>query len=380
MPPVGKKTHLYKFHHEQGHMSSFAGFEMPMWYKGIIPEHTAVRKSVGIFDVSHMGRVTISGRQALPFLNYVTTNDVSRLGDLDAQYSVMCNAKGGVKDDFVLSRQQSDHYFMVYNASNRSKNYDWLTQQAGRFEVKLEDVSDNIAMFAVQGPKALQTLQEVTDEDLSEIQRFKCGWVKISGEKAFVSRTGYTGEDGFEVFIWDTPVVKPAKAINAWEAILEAGSRFQIEPCGLGARDTLRLEAGMCLYGNDLTEDITPLEARLGFAVKLAKEDFIGRAALSKQKAEGIAKRRVGLKMLEGGIPRPDHAVLRNGEEIGHVTSGTFSPLLKYGIAMAYIRTQAASLDETVNVRIRNKEIPAAIVRFPFYDTAAYGYSREGHS
>ncbi len=200
MPPAGKKTHLYKFHQEHGNVSSFAGFEMPMWFKGIIPEHMAVRKSVGIFDVSHMGRVVVSGREALPFLNYVTTNDVSRLEDLDAQYSVMCNEKGGVKDDFVLSRHQSSRYFMVYNASNRSKNYDWLTQQAGRFKVKLEEVSDNIAMFAVQGPKALATLEEITDISVSEIQRFKCGWVKVAGEKAFVSRTGYTGEDGFRSF------------------------------------------------------------------------------------------------------------------------------------------------------------------------------------
>ncbi len=380
MPSMGKKTHLYEFHHEHGNMSPFAGFEMPIWFKGIIPEHMAVRKRVGIFDVSHMGRVAVSGREALPFLNYVTTNEVSRLEDLDAQYSIMCNEKGGTKDDFVLSRQQSDRYFMVYNASNRTKNYDWLTQQAGRFKVKLEEVSDDIAMFAVQGPKALDTLQEVTDEDVSEIQRFKCGWVKVAGEKAFVSRTGYTGEDGFEVFIWDTPVEKPAKAIKAWEAILEAGSRFEIEPCGLGARDTLRLEAGMCLYGNDLSEDITPLEARLGFVVKLAKEEFIGRDALSKQKAEGTAKRRIGLRMLESGIPRPNHEVLRNGEKIGQVTSGTFSPLLKQGIAIAYIKTQEASLDAAVNVKIRHKEIPAAIVRFPFYDSTKYGYSRDSPS
>lgn len=380
LPLEGKKTHLYEFHREHGKMSSFAEFEMPMWYKGIIPEHMSVRKSVGIFDVSHMGRVMISGRDALPFLNYVTTNDVSKLEDFDAQYSVICNKKGGTMDDFVLSRQQSDRYFMVYNAANRTKNYGWLTKQAGRFDLKLEEVSDNIAMFAIQGPKALETLQNVTDEDLGGIQRFKCSWVKISGQKAFVSRTGYTGEDGFEVFIWDTPVEKPAKATRAWEAILEAGSRFNIEPCGLGARDTLRLEAGMCLYGNDLSEDITPLEARLGFVVKLAKEDFIGRDFLSRQKAEGIAKRRVGLRMLEGGIPRPNHEVFRNGEKIGHVTSGTFSPLLKQGIAMAYLKTKEASLDGTVNIKIRNKEIPATIVRFPFYDTTKYGYSRDANS
>ena len=372
-----KRTHLYELHVKNGKMDIFAEFEMPIWYKDIIPEHLAVRNSVGIFDVSHMGRVIISGSEAKSFLNYVTTNDVSKLERLDAQYTVMCNEKGGVKDDFVLSRQENDRFFMVYNSANRTKNYNWLTKHASNFKVKVEEVSDNIAMFAVQGPKAAETLQKITEEDLGKIQRFKCGWVEIAGLEAFISRTGYTGEDGFEVFILNTPLSHPEKAITAWKAILKAGKEFEIEPCGLGARNTLRLEAGMCLYGNDLNENITPLEARIGFVVKMQKESFIGKDALLRQKKEGTPERRVGLKMLEAGIPRANHEVFKQGEKIGYVTSGTFSPLLKCGIAMAYVKSEEAIIGGIVQIKLRNKKTTAEIVRFPFYDPNQYGSTRK---
>ena len=350
---------------------------MPISYKGIIPEHMAVRNGVGIFDVTHMGRVTITGADAKAFLNYVTTNDVSKLEILSAHYSTMCNEKGGIKDDFVLSRQEENRFFMVYNAANRTKNYQWLTKQTHRFNVKVEDVSDNIAMFAVQGPKAQEALQKIATEELSEIKRFKCGWTKLTGSKTFISRTGYTGEDGFEVFIWDTPVSSPEKAVKAWNAILEAGKEFNVEPCGLGARDTLRLEAGMCLYGSDIDENSTPLEARISFAVKLEKGDFIGKEALLEQKAQGVKKKRVGLKMLEKGIPRPKHEVFKDEKKIGYITSGTFSPLLKQGIAMAYVQTQHAVVGEVVYVKIRDKKAKAEIIKFPFYDPNQYGHTRK---
>lgn len=376
MNKQGKRTHLYGLHADKGKIVSFAGFDMPIWYEGIIPEHLAVRNAVGIFDVTHMGRVTISGTDAEAFLNCVTTNNVSALEPLSAQYSIMCNENGGIKDDFVLSRQE-DRFFMVYNAANRSKNFQWLTKQATRFNVTLEDVSDNVAMFAVQGPKAQETLQKIAAEDLGRVQRFKCSWTKLAGLDAFVSRTGYTGEDGFEVFIWNTPVSSPEKAVKAWNAIMEAGEEFSIEPCGLGARDTLRLEAGLCLYGNDIEENITPLEARISFVVKLRKEDFIGKEALLTQKAQGVERKRVGLRMVDAGIPRPKHEVFKDGRRIGQVTSGTFSPLLKYGIAMAYVKTEHAVRGETVNVKIRDKKAKAEIVKFPFYDPRQYGYARE---
>ena len=376
MSNLGKKTHLYKFHAQNGKMVPFAEFEMPIWYKGVIPEHLAVRNSVGVFDVTHMGRVTITGTDAEAFLNYVTTNNVSTLETLSAHYSTMLNPNGGIKDDFVISRQEKDKFFMVYNAANRNKNYQWLTKQATRFNVKIDEVSNNIAMFAVQGPKTQETLQKIATEDLAKIKRFKCGWTKLAGFEAFISRTGYTGEDGFEAFILNTPVSNPEKAVKAWHAILEAGKEFAIEPCGLGARDTLRLEAGMCLYGNDIDEDTTPLEARISFVVKLNKENFIGKETLLKQKAEGIKKKRIGLRILEAGIPRPKHEVFK-GEKIGYVTSGTFSPLLKCGVAMAYVQTEYAVVGETVNVEIRNKQVKAEIVKFPFYDANQYGYARK---
>jgi len=358
-------------------MTLFARFEMPLWYKGIIPEHMAVRNAVGIFDVTHMGRGLVTGSQAESFLNYVTTNDVSTLEPLSAHYSTMCNEQGGIKDDFVLSRLEKNKFMVVFNASNRTKDYEWLTNQSKVFNVKVENVSDSVAMFAVQGPKAVKTLQKISDKDLSKIERFKCGSTKIAGVDVFVSRTGYTGEDGFELYVWDTPLSKPDNAVNVWNAVLKSGQDDGIEPCGLGSRDTLRLEAGMCLYGNDIDEDTTPLEARLGFVVKFNKENFIGKDALLKQKTEGVKKNRVGVRLLEKGIPRPHHEVWKNEKRIGEVTSGTFSPIVKGGIAMAYVAKEHASEGETVSIKIRDKFVKGEIVKFPFYDPMLYGYGRK---
>jgi len=372
-----KRTHLYEFHRQTAKMTEFAGFEMPIWYKGIIPEHMAVRNSVGIFDITHMGRTLITGAESEAFLNYVTTNDVAALTPLSAHYSNMCNEQGGIKDDFVLSRLEKEKFLIVYNAANRAEDYEWLVENSKRFNVRVEDVSDNIAMFAVQGPNAQKTLQKIADSDLSKIERFKCGWTKLAGLEGFVSRTGYTGEDGFEVFVWNTPLANPVDAVKVWNAILEAGKEFGIEPCGLGARDTLRLEAGMCLYGNDIDETTTPLEAGLGFVVKLKKEVFIGKEALTKQKTEGIKRKRIGLMMLGKDIPRPQHEVWKNGEKIGNVTSGTFSPLLERGIAMAYAPVEHAVEGNKVEVKVRDKFAEAQVVKFPFYDTTKYGYARQ---
>jgi len=372
-----RKTHLHEFHKKTARMTEFASFEMPLWYKGIIPEHMAVRNSVGIFDITHMGRALITGAKSEAFLNYVTTNDVAALTPLSAHYSNMCNEQGGIKDDFVLSRLEQEKFLIVYNATNRTKDYEWLVQNAKPFDVKVEDVSDNIAMFAVQGPKAQETLQKIADLDLSKVERFKCGWTKLAGLEGFVSRTGYTGEDGFEVFVWNAPLANPTNAVKVWSAILEAGKEFGIEPCGIGARDTLRLEAGMCLYGNDIDENTTPLEAALGFVVKLKKDKFIGKDALTKQKAEGIKRKRVGLKMLEKGIPRPHYEVRKGGEKIGHVTSGTQSPVLKQGIAMAYVSIEHATEGNRVAVKIRDRLSEAQVVKFPFYDPAKYGHGRQ---
>jgi len=348
-------------------MIPFAGFEMPLWYKEISEEHMAVRNSVGIFDVTHMGRALITGPEAEAFLNYVTTNNVASLEPINGQYSTMCNEEGGVKDDLVLFKLEPEKFFMVYNAANREKDYGWLIQQARPFNVQIEDVSDRVAMFAVQGLKAEETLQRVSEEDLREIKRFGGGWTKIAGTNIFISRTGYTGEDGFELNVWDTPVADPERAMKVWNIILEAGREAGIEPCGLGARDTLRLEAGLCLYGNDLDEDTTPLEAQLSFVVKFEKGDFVGKGALMKQKSEGVAKKRAGIRMVERGIPRSHYEVWRREKKIGEVTSGTFSPLLKLGIAMAYVSAEHATEGEVVEVKIRDKLVKGEIVRLPFY-------------
>lgn len=362
-----QRTHLYEFHSQVGHLTPFAGFEMPLWFKGIVPEHMAVRETVGIFDITHMGRTLISGSEAEAFLNYVTTNDVTALAPLSAHYSTMCNERGGIKDDFVLSRLEDEKFLMVYNAANRTKDFDWLMKHSKGFEAQVEEVSDNIAMFAVQGPAAEQILQNSSTEDLSTIGRFKCGWTRFEAIKTFASRTGYTGENGFELFVWNTPLSHPEAAVAVWNTILEAGQDLGIEPCGLGARDTLRLEAGMCLYGNDIDERTTPLDAGLSFVVKLGKGDFIGKDALLQQRSEGIQRKRCGIWMLEKGIPRSGYDVWKNGEEVGKVTSGTFSPLLECGIAIAYVPKEQASEDETVTVKIRGKSVRGKIVKLPFY-------------
>ncbi|MDW8039862.1 MAG: glycine cleavage system aminomethyltransferase GcvT [Nitrososphaerota archaeon] len=373
-----RRTQLYEFHRRTANMTNFAGFEMPLWYKGITEEHLAVRNNVGIFDVSHMGRVVITGKDAEAFLNYVITNDVATLTENSALYTVMCNEAGGIVDDCVVSRIAKDKFLLVPNAANREKDYNWLVKHARGYDVKVEDLSNVSAMLAIQGPKAEETLQKICPEDLSKIERFQCVSTRLVNVDVFVSRTGYTGEDGFEVYVWNTSVEKPDNAVKVWNAVLEAGEPLGIEPCGLGARDTLRLEAGLCLYGSDIDENTTPLEARLGFVVKFQKDKFIGKNALLKQKEEGIKRRRVGLQIIGQGIPRQGFRIYDDkGENIGQITSGTFSPLLKCGIAMAYVQTQYAQEGTLVNVEIRGKKAKAKIVAFPFYDVEKYGYKRK---
>ena len=372
-----RKTQLYEIHRQTANLTSFAGFEMPLWYKGIIPEHLAVRNNVGVFDISHMGRVMITGADAEHFLNYVITNDVSTVQPNGAQYSVMCTENGGIVDDFVSYKLKAEEFLVVPNASNREKDYNWLLRNAAGFNVKIEEISDNVAMFAVQGPNAEKTLQKISTEDLSKIGRFKCGRSRLSNIEVSLSRTGYTGEDGFEVFVWDAPLARPDDAIKLWRAILEAGALYGIEPCGLGARDILRLEAGLCLYGNDIDENTTPLEAGLGFVVKLQKAKFIGREPLQKQKIEGVKRKRIGIIMTEQGVPRPNFEIYSNGEKIGQLTSGTFSPLLKCGLGMGYVGVSKAQDGNIVGVKIRDRLAKGRISGFPLYDASKYGYKRQ---
>ncbi len=371
------KTHLHPFHKTHGKLVEFVGFEMPIWYKGVVPEHMAVRNSVGIFDVTHMGRSLFSGPDAGKFLDCLTTRVVSSLNLDQVHYSTMCNESGGIVDDLTVYRIAEDEFLMVYNAGNRKSDYEWAVKNSRGFNVQIRDISDEVPMFAVQGPRAQETLQALTKDDLSMIGRFRFGWIELMGVKALVARTGYTGEDGFEVMPWNIPLTEPSRAISLWEGILDTGKSYGIEPCGLGARDTLRLEAGMCLYGADITEKTTPFEARLDFVVQLEAKDFIGRAALARQKKEGVTRLRVGLRMIDRGIPRAGCPVMDGETEIGETTSGTLSPILQKGIAVAYVPTNYFEVGRTVSVRIREKDLKAEIVDFPFFDTNKYGWRRK---
>ncbi|MEM2897246.1 MAG: glycine cleavage system aminomethyltransferase GcvT [Candidatus Bathyarchaeia archaeon] len=361
------KTQLYDYHEKNGKLIEFVGFSLPVWYKGIIPECMATRTSLGIFDVSHMGRVSISGEEAENFLNYVITNDLSPLSDYKALYSVMCNENGGIIDDLTVVRLGKNSFLLIYNASNRKKDFSWLKQNSSKFKVELEDISDRVAMIALQGSNAQATLEGLCGEDLSKVARFGASEISIEGNKCLISRTGYTGEDGFEIFVYDAPVENPWRASKVWNSILEAGKEFGISPCGLGARDVLRLEAGMCLYGNDIDESTTPLEARLKFVVKFDKTEFIGKAALAKQMEEGIEKVRVGLMLLERGIPRAGYDIVVDGQLVGKVTSGTASPTLNRGIAMGYVQKDYSKEETHLGIRIRERLVKAKVVKLPFY-------------
>lgn len=373
-----RRTQLYSVHLKNAKIISFAGFAMPLYYKDIAPEHLAVRNEVGIFDISHMGRIIVSGADSVGFLNYVVTNDVSTLSPNSAQYSVMCTEKGGIVDDFVVYRLEEERFLVVFNASNREKDYGWFGRNSTGFAVGVDNISDDVAMFAVQGPRAEKTLQKISSEDLNGVGRFKCCSSQLADVPVFLARTGYTGEDGFEVFVWNASISNPSLAVKVWEAILKAGGEFGIAPCGLGARDTLRLEAGLCLYGNDIDETKTPLEAGLGFVVKLQKERFIGKEALLEQKIEGSKLKRVGIVMLDQGIPRAGFEVYSmDRKKIGQLTSGTFSPLLRVGVGMGYIETSQSLRDTIVNVNIRGKMSKAKVSAFPLYDPDRYGYKRK---
>ena len=372
-----KRTHVFSYHEKYGKLFAFAGFEMPLWYKGVNTEHLAVRDKVGIFDVTHMGRSIVSGKDSSAFLDYLVTRNPSSLAIAQGQYALMCNEMGGIRDDLTVFRMGEDEFLVIYNASGREKDYEWILRQSTAFEVEVKDVSDEVAMFAVQGPKAIATLQKLTKTDLSKIKRYWMSFIDYNNLRVSVSRSGYTGEDGFEVNIWNTPITSPGKALGAWYDILEAGREYGIQPCGLGARDTLRLEAGMSLYGNDIDEDTTPLEAGLGFAVKFEKPEFLGRESLLQQKEMGVTRIRVGVKIVERAIPRKGFSVLRNNIKIGEITSGTFSPLLQQGLAMAYVQPSYSLPGTKVEVDIRGRQVAAEVFATPFYDQEKYGWRRK---
>jgi len=356
-----KRTPFYDLHTALGaKIVEFAGFEMPVQYSSTIEEHLAVRRSVGVFDVSHMGEFYVRGKDALSFLQKVTINDAARLKSGRVQYSAMCYEDGGIIDDLLIYRM-GDQYMLVVNASNLQKDFEWLQSQ--KFgDVELENVSDSTALLAVQGPKSLATLQKLTKENLSKIEYYGFTRGILAGVSMIISRTGYTGELGFELYF--NTDIETAK--NVWNAIFEAGKEFGIQPVGLGARDTLRLEMGFCLYGNDIDKTTNPLEAGLGWITKLNKEEFNGRNAMLKAKEEGLKRKLVGFTLPDRTIARHGYEILYNGNAVGQVTSGTFSPSLKKGIGMGYVSAELANAGSVVSVRIRGKEIPATIVVMPF--------------
>ena len=368
---------MQNFHEKHGHLTEFAEFSLPLWFTGIIPESLAVRNSAGIFDVSHMGRAIIKGDDSERFLQRITSNDVSTLNGAQGQYSLLCNPDGGIKDDLLVFKLRKDEYSIVYNAANRASDYSWLTTNRGGFNVEIEDLSDESAMFAVQGPRAAPLVSEAAhDSRLAEVPRFGCAWAEIGRARVLLSRTGYTGEDGFEVLVWDSPIDRPDNAVAVWDALLRAGKPMGLELCGLGARDLLRLEAGFCLYGTDIDEKTNPFEARLGFAVKLQK-DFIGRSRLKEVKESGPTKLRVGFVMQKRVIPRHGFTIAVNGKDVGVVTSGTLSAITNTGIAMGYVEAQNAKDASLVDMRVRDRYEVARITKPPFYDTTKYGYSRK---
>lgn len=370
MEASAQRTNFYDIHKTLGaKIIPFAGFDMPVNYsKGILQEHFAVRRSVGIFDVSHMGEVEIHGKNALAFVQKLTINDASKLNAGQAQYSAMCYVEGGIVDD-LLVYHRGDHYFLVINASNIVKDLAWMHEVArGMDDVEIRNISDEMNLLAVQGPKSLETMQKLTATPLEPIAyyHFADGILAngtATGVPALFSRTGYTGELGFELYFRGGVDV----ATSVWSAIMDAGAEFGIEPCGLGARDTLRLEKGYCLYGNDIDQTTNPLEAGLGWITKLAKDDFTGKPAITGAKEQGIKRKLVGFKLQqEKVIPRQGYTLHQDGKQIGTVTSGGVAPMLNIGVGMGYVDAAYSSIGTIIHLAVRGKEFPAEVVKMPF--------------
>jgi len=369
------KTPLYNFHKNKGRITNYAGFDMPLWYKGAIIEHLSVRESLGIFDVSHMGRIVIAGKEASKYLEYILTNLVSDMKMFKARHAFMCNSNGGIVDDVMVLRLEENKFLLIVNAINRVKDVTWLNNNQSKFKVVINDVTSKVPMIALQGPKALKLIQKISDNDIYAVKRMSGRFVTITNTEFFVTRTGYTGEDGFELFFLKNDV-DDQKCVSIWQLLLNEGSSLSIEPCGLAARDTLRIEAGFCLYGNELSKKVTPLEADMDFGVKLNNHKFIGREALIEQSDKGLERIRVGFELFERGIPRTGMNVVKYGKKIGEVTSGTYSPLLKKGIGMAYVHPEEVLIGSDVTIDIRGKQVKAKIVEMPFYNEDLYGWRR----
>jgi aminomethyltransferase len=362
-----KKTPLNAVHRALGaKMVDFGGWDMPVEYSGVLQEHKAVREGVGLFDVSHMGEIEISGPQALELTQYVTTNDASKLKLGQAQYSSLLYGHGGFVDDILVHRVGDHEFFLCVNASNQDKDFDHILDVARekRFDAMVEDAGPRLAQIAVQGPLATQVLQKLTKSDLAVVKRYHFTDGYVSGAEARIARTGYTGEDGWEIY------VKPEEAERLWKEILEAGQEQGIIPCGLGARNTLRMESGMPLYGHEIDATLSPWEAGLDWIVKLDKGDFLGREALVKQKEKGITRKLIGLEMQGRGIARDGYEVFVNGVAAGWVTSGGPAPALNKNIGLCYLPVHEANPGRPIEVMVRGRAVEAVTVPIPFYKRA----------
>jgi aminomethyltransferase len=356
-----KFVHLNDLHVALGaKMVPFAGYSMPVLYTNLIQEHLAVRGSVGVFDVSHMGEFVVKGERATEFLQYITSNDVSALVDGKVQYSCFPNDQGGIVDDLLVYKRNDNEYFLVVNASNIEKDWNWMTSQ-NSFDVEMKDISEGMSLFAVQGPKGVATMQKLTDLDVSSMEYYTFKEGTVAGiENVLISTTGYTGAGGMEVY------VPNEQAEAMWKAIFEAGEEFNIMPVGLGARDTLRTEMGYCLYGHDIDDSTSPIEAGLGWITKFNKE-FICSDLHKKIKENGVTKKLVGFEMIDRGIPRQHYEIMdAAGNIIGEVTSGTQSPSMNKGIGMGYVATEYAKNGSEIYINIRNKYLKAVVTKMPF--------------
>lgn len=357
-----KNTALTQVHEALGaKMVPFAGFNMPVQYEGVIAEHETVRNAVGVFDVSHMGEFLLSGPNALDLIQRVTTNDASTLTIGRAQYSCLPNGKGGIVDDLIVYRIKEEEYLLVVNASNIEKDWNWISSHNSK-EVSMRNLSDDYSLLAIQGPKAVEAMQSLTSVDLSAIKYYHFEVGPFAGiEHVIISATGYTGSGGFEIYC------KNSEVNQVWDKVFEAGAAFGIKPIGLAARDTLRLEMGFCLYGNDIDDTTSPLEAGLGWITKFTK-DFVDSDKLKAEKEAGVSKKLIGFEMIDRGIPRHDYRILdANGNVIGKVTSGTQGPSVKKAIGMGYVNTEFAAPDSEIFIEIRDKGVLAKVVKMPFY-------------
>jgi len=357
-----KNTALTHIHEKlNAKMVPFAGYNMPVQYEGVIVEHETVRNAVGVFDVSHMGEFFLKGDHAEALIQKITSNDISKIAIGKAQYTCMPNYDGGIVDDLIIYKIANDEFMLVVNASNIEKDWNWITKH-NDLNVSMENRSEDWSLLAIQGPKAVEAMQSLTSTNLSEIKFYSFKITDFAGvNDVIVSATGYTGSGGFEIYI------KNKDAEKVWNAVFEAGKNFDIKPIGLAARDTLRLEMGYCLYGNDINDTTSPIEAGLSWITKF-NNDFINAEALKSQKENGVTKKLVGFELNEKGIPRKDYTILdANANEIGTVTSGTMSPSIKKGIGLGYVTTENSKVGTTILIQIRKKQIPATVVKLPFY-------------